>query len=319
MRIVRYRNQEQERLAVIDGEELVDLVEAFGGRAGAAPPAFIEKIDAFMSAGSEAVDLANRLVARHPAGSQARRRLSAVQLLAPIVPSIVLCSGENYWDHRDEKPVVEGKEPEFFLKAPLAVVGPGAPILLDRRVTKKLDYETELLVVIGKPGRHIPPERALEHVFGYSIMNDVTARDRQVRLRPDGSSVYSLGPGKNFDTSAPIGPWIVTRDEIADPQALTLRTFVNDELRQHNTTGKMIWPVAELISFFSTYYTLGPGVVISTGTPGGTAWGTDRELGGRFVQRGDIVPAQGYLRPGDVVRCEISGIGVLKNHVVEAG
>jgi 2-keto-4-pentenoate hydratase/2-oxohepta-3-ene-1,7-dioic acid hydratase in catechol pathway len=314
MRIARYKRDGQDRLAVLDGEDLVDLVEAGGGKAAA----FLNDTTAFIAAGDQAIDLAGQLVKDCPTGAPARRKLASVELASPIMPSVVLCSGENYWDHREEKPQVEGKEPEFFLKTPLAVIGPRAAIILDRRVTRKLDYETELLIIIGRPGRHIAPERALEHVFGFSIMNDVTARDRQVKIRPDGSSSYALGPGKNFDTSAPIGPWIVTRDEIPDPQALTLRTHVNSELRQHNTTGKMIWTVAQLIAFFSAFYTLRPGVVISTGTPGGTAWGTDRELGGRFVQRGDIIPAPGYLQPGDVVRCEISGIGTLENHVVEA-
>ena len=214
-------------------------------------------------------------------GGASKVPLAEAKLRAPLDPSLILCSGENYWDHRAEKPEVTRKDPEFFLKTGLGVVGPGDDIIRDERVTLKLDYETELLIVIGKPGRHIARERALEHVFGYSIMNDVTARDRQVTLRPDGSSVYNLGPGKNFDTCAPIGPSIVTRDEIPDPQALELKTLVNGELRQNNSTAKMIWDCARLVEFFSTFVTLRPGVVIATGTPGGTAWGTDPELGGK--------------------------------------
>ncbi|MSO57620.1 MAG: FAA hydrolase family protein [Thermoleophilia bacterium] len=243
--------------------------------------------------------------------------LEEVRLLAPLVPSTILNSGQNYWDHREEKPPVDQKEPEFFLKSPLAVIGPGDPIVYDQAVTRKLDYEVELAVVIGKPGRHIPRERALEHVFGYTVANDVTARDRQAVPHPSGGWQYALGPGKNFDSAAPLGPWIVTADEIPDPQDLALRTYVNGELRQNNTTAKMIWDVAALVAFFSTFYTLQPGVVIETGTPGGTAWATDPEIGGRAYEREDVRRA-GYLKPGDVVRVEIDGIGVLTNPVVGA-
>jgi 2-keto-4-pentenoate hydratase/2-oxohepta-3-ene-1,7-dioic acid hydratase in catechol pathway len=243
--------------------------------------------------------------------------LDAVRLQAPLLPPVILNSGQNYWDHRDEKPEVDQKDPEFFLKTPLAVIGPDEPVLYDSIVTRKLDYEVELAVVIGKPGRHIPAERALEHVFGYTIANDVTARDRQAVPHPQGGFEYALGPGKNFDTAAPLGPWIVTRDEIRDPQALGLRTYVNDEVRQNNSTAKMIWTVAEIIAFFSHFYTLQPGVVIETGTPGGTAWATDPEIGGKPFERDDVV-RKGYLQIGDVVRVEIDGIGTLSNPIVAA-
>jgi 2-keto-4-pentenoate hydratase/2-oxohepta-3-ene-1,7-dioic acid hydratase in catechol pathway len=241
--------------------------------------------------------------------------LAEVRLLAPLVPPVILNSGQNYWDHRDEKPPVEQHDPEFFLKSPLAVVGPGEPVVLDPVVTSKLDYEVELAVVIGRPGRHVPKERALEHVFGYTVANDVTARDRQAVPHPEGGFEYRLGPGKNFDTSAPIGPWIVTADEIANPQDLGLRTYVNGELRQSNSTAKMIWDVATIVSFFSDFYTLQPGVLIETGTPGGTAWASDPEIGGKPYERGDIRRG-GYLRAGDVVTVEIDGIGALTNPVV---
>jgi 2-keto-4-pentenoate hydratase/2-oxohepta-3-ene-1,7-dioic acid hydratase in catechol pathway len=251
-----------------------------------------------------------------PAGLEALP-LEDARLLAPLIPPIILNSGQNYWDHRDEKPPVDQHDPEFFLKAPLAVIGPGEPIVLDPAVTSKLDYEVELAVVIGRPGRHIPPERALEHVFGYTVANDITARDRQAVPHPAGGWQYRLGPGKNFDTAAPLGPWIVTADEICDPQGLGLRTYVNGQLRQSNSTEKMIWDVAALVSYFSTFYTLQPGVVIETGTPGGTAWATDPELGGRPYERADVERG-GYLRAGDVVTVEIDRVGSLTNPVVAA-
>jgi 2-keto-4-pentenoate hydratase/2-oxohepta-3-ene-1,7-dioic acid hydratase in catechol pathway len=241
--------------------------------------------------------------------------LEDVKLLAPLTPPIILNSGQNYWDHRDEKPPVDQKDPEFFLKAPLAVIGPGDPVILDPVVTKKLDYEVELAVVIGKPGRHIPVEHALDHVFGFTVANDITARDRQAVPHPEGGFEYALGPGKNFDTSAPLGPWIVTRDAVPDPQRLGLRTWVNDELRQNNSTAKMIWTVAEIVAFFSHFYTLPPGLVIETGTPGGTAWASDPEIGGKPYEREDVARG-GYLQPGDVVRVEVDGIGTLSNPII---
>lgn len=159
------------------------------------------------------------------------------------------------------------------------MIGLGENIHYDERLTQKLDCETELAVVIGKPGRHVAVEGALDHVFGYTIVNDVTARDRQVR-RSGGFTWYELGRGKAFDTSAPTGPWIVTADEIRDPQTLDIQTRINGGLRQTSNTRNMIWTCAELIHFFSVNFTLKPGSLIITGTPAGTAWSVDHELGG---------------------------------------
>lgn len=316
MRFVRYERSGAVRLGALDGDSVVDLLDAAPlGTAPALLAAFAD-MTRLVAAGAEGLRVAAQSVRKAPAA--ARTPLAKTRLQAPIAPSLILCSGENYWDHREEKPEVTRKDPEFFLKTGLGVIGPGDNIVLDPAVTKKLDYETELLIVIGKPGRHIPAARALEHIWGYTVMNDVTARDRQVTLRPDGSSVYNLGPGKNFDTCAPIGPALVSADEVRDPQNLQLRTTVNGELRQSNTTGKMIWTCAQLVEFFSTFVTLQPGVVISTGTPGGTAWGSDAELGGKKPMRKDVVTAGGYLRPGDEVVCEIEGVGRLVNRVVAA-
>ena len=240
-----------------------------------------------------------------------------VLLLAPMVPSTILCSGSNYLSHNQEKASsdVSGKEPEFFIKTADCVIGDHHSIVHDSVLTKKLDGEAELAVIIGKPGRHIPVARALEHVFGYTIINDVTARDRQVRRRPDGSYWYELGRGKVFDTSAPMGPCIVTSDEIADPQDLGIRSWVNGELRQESNTSQMIWSVAQLINAFSVNLTLRPGMVIITGTPSGTAWSTDAELGGKWAGTNGMVPAAGYLKDGDVMVCQIDGIGNLTNPV----
>ena len=318
MKLVRYDRNGALRLGFIDGEHLIDLLDACPAGTPPAVIAAMSDMTRFIQSGEPGLRAAAAALSGARKGGASRTALAGAKLKAPLDPSLILCSGENYWDHREEKPEVMRKDPEFFLKTGLAVIGPEDEIVRDERVTQKLDYETELLVVIGKAGRHIPRERALEHVFGYSILNDVTARDRQVTLRPDGSSVYNLGPGKNFDTCAPIGPCIVTRDEIPDPQALGLKTLVNGELRQNNSTEKMIWGCARLVEFFSTFITLRPGVVISTGTPGGTAWGTDPELGGKKPMRRDVVSPKGYLLPGDEVVCMIEGIGELRNCVVAA-
>jgi len=317
MRFVRYDKNGAARLGLLDGDQVYDLLDAApGGTPPALLAAFSNAVE-LIASGDDGVNAARAaLQAAKKAGGG--MPLAKVRLKAPLEPTLIFCSGENYWDHREEKPEVTRKDPEFFLKTSLGVIGPEDDIVRDERVTKKLDYETELLIVIGKPGRHIPASRAHEHIYGYTILNDVTARDRQVTLRPDGSSVYNLGPGKNFDTCAPMGPCLVTRDEIGDPQQLALKTYVNGELRQHNTTGKMIWTCAQLVEFFSTFVTLRPGVVISTGTPGGTAWGTDAELGGRKPMRKDVAAAGGYLQPGDEVVCEIERIGRLRNRVVAA-
>ncbi len=256
-----------------------------------------------------------------PVGQHA---LNQVRLLAPIMPSTILCSGSNYLAHNREKASapISGKEPEFFVKTSDAVIGPGDPIVHDPRMTRKLDCETELAIVIGKPGRHIAESDALDHVFGYTIVNDATARDLQVRRRPDGVTWYELGRGKMFDCAAPMGPCIVTADEIGDPQKLHLRTRVNGELRQSSSTGDMIWNCAQLVHFFSVNLTLKPGMVIITGTPAGTAWSADKELGGNWVQQEhgeQLVKATRYTEAGDVVESEISGIGVLRNPVVAPG
>ena len=247
--------------------------------------------------------------------------LDEVRLLAPMMPSTILCAGSNYHAHNREKASapLSGKEPEFFIKTSDCVIGPGDDIVHDPILTQKLDCETELAIIIGKEGRHIPVATALDHVFGYSIINDVTARDRQVRRKPDGSTWYELGRGKVFDTSAPFGPCIVTADEIGDPQRLRIRTRINGELRQSGNTSDMIWTCAELIHFFSINLTLRPGMIIITGTPAGTAWSSDKELGGNWMPPEDgepLVPAKGYNQPGDRIESEIEGIGVLRNQVI---
>jgi len=321
MKYAMYRRDGVKRVAILDGAYLVDpqaLEQAVGGL-GPQVSWFADMTEVIRHA-PQSRELGARAVALAAERGVGRVALDDVQLCAPMLPSTILCAGSNYLSHNAEKAGSDtsGKEPEFFLKTADCVVGPHDEIVHDPVLTRKLDGEVELAVVIGKPGRHIPRERALEHVFGYTIVNDVTARDRQVRFRPDGSSWYELGRGKVFDTSAPVGPFIVDTDGIPDPQDLGIRSWVNGELRQNSHTGQMIWTVAELVHVFSMNLTLRPGMMIITGTPSGTAWSTDKELGGKWSGGNGIVPASGYLRPGDLIECEIDGIGRLRNRVVAA-
>jgi 2-keto-4-pentenoate hydratase/2-oxohepta-3-ene-1,7-dioic acid hydratase in catechol pathway len=303
MKLCTFFEDGRERLAVVAGKDVVNAPSQFPDMAS------------LIRAGAEGLGRVEAGLAK-----AARRPLSAVKLAPPIRPATMLCSGSNYRDHNKEKAntPISGKEPEYFVKTADCVIGHEDSIIYDERLTKKLDAETELAVVIGKPGRHIPVERALEHVFGYTIVNDVTARDRQVRRNEQGFTWYELGRSKCFETSAPTGPWIVTADEIGNPQNLRLRTRINGELRQSSSTANMIFSCAHLIHFFSINMTLPAGTIIITGTPGGTAWSTDPELGGKWVG-GDgteeLVPAKGYLKPGDVIECELEKIGVLRNTV----
>jgi len=316
MKLVSFtRHGGPERLGFLVGSKVLDPLQVDIGPDERA--VFADALS-FIRSGETGRRTAERLINEAPASS--RLPLGEVKLVAPMVPSTLLCSGSNYREHNLEKAntPISGKEPEFFVKTGDCVIGPDEAIIHDAALTQKLDCETELAVVIGRPGRHIPVEQALDHVFGYTIVNDVTARDRQVRTSPTGMTWYDLGRGKAFDSSAPLGPCIVTADEIGDPQNLYVKTRVNGELRQSSNTAQMIWTCAELIHFFSVSFTLRPGMVIITGTPAGTAWSTDTELGGKWHPQPGLVPAARYCLPGDVVECEIEKIGLLRNRVVAA-
>jgi 2-keto-4-pentenoate hydratase/2-oxohepta-3-ene-1,7-dioic acid hydratase in catechol pathway len=313
MKLVTFVRGGEERLGFLAGDAVVDPLLASGDKV-----AFASAL-AFIRSGAAGLAAARAILDDPP--KPACTPLKDVALAAPLRPATILCSGSNYKDHNAEKAntPISGKEPEFFVKTADCVVGPGEPIAFDERFSKKIDCEVELAIVIGKAGRFIETSRALEHVLGYTIVNDVTARDRQVRRTPEGMTWYELGSGKAFDSGAPLGPCIVTADEIADPQQLKVMSRINGELRQSSSTANMIWSCAELIHFFSRNFTLKPGMVIITGTPAGTAWSADKELGGKGVHQPGLVPATRYCLPGDVVECEVEGIGILRNPVAQAG
>ncbi len=222
--------------------------------------------------------------------------------LAPIPsPSKnVFCVGRNYAEHIAEGERAQNQKigvtehPVFFTKPPTSIVAPEANILIFPSVSQAIDYEVELAVVIGKPGRNIAKADAYDHVYGYTILNDITARDIQ---RRHGGQYFK---GKGLDGSCPLGPWIVTADAVSDPQSLSIGITVNGEQRQNGTTSDMIFDIPTLIASLSEGLTLEPGDVLATGTPSGVGYAMD--------------PPQ-FLKDGDTVVCEISEIGTLRNTV----
>jgi 2-keto-4-pentenoate hydratase/2-oxohepta-3-ene-1,7-dioic acid hydratase in catechol pathway len=216
------------------------------------------------------------------------------ELAAPLRPGKIVAIGLNYLDHIRESNLPIPDRPLIFAKFPSSVVGPNEPIVVDTALTSQVDWEVELGVIVARTMRNVAAEKALDYVFGYTIGNDVSARDVQF-------SESQWTRGKSFDTFCPIGPVVVTPDEIPDPQALALRTRVNGEVMQDSSTSEILFGVAELLAFSSRSFTLEPGDLLLTGTP----WGC-----GYFMEPPRL------LEDGDVVECEVERIGVLRNPVV---
>jgi 2-keto-4-pentenoate hydratase/2-oxohepta-3-ene-1,7-dioic acid hydratase in catechol pathway len=224
----------------------------------------------------------------------ARERLDDAQLEAPLRPGKIVAVGLNYLDHIREAGLEPPERPLLFAKFPSSVIGPDQPIVIDAGLTERVDWEVELAVIVGAPMRHVSPAEALAGVAGYTVANDVSARDLQFS---DGQWVR----GKSLDTFCPLGPVVVTPDEIGDPQALRLWTAVNGQTVQDSSTSEMVFGVAELLSYCSRSFTLDPGDVLLTGTP----WGC-----------GEFMTPRRSLAPGDVVEVGVDRIGVLRNPVV---
>ena len=221
-------------------------------------------------------------------------RLSSVRLMAPVPrPPKLICVGLNYRDHAIESKMEIPKVPTIFNKFPNVVIGPGDPIVLPKNSTQP-DYEAEFAFVIGKGGRHIPADRWQDHVFGYTIVNDVSARDFQMA-----TSQWLMG--KTFDSFAPMGPALVTADEIPDPHGLDISLTINGEVLQQSNTRELIFRIPDLVAYVSSVVTLEPGDVVSTGTPSGVG----------FARK----PPR-FLRSGDDVAVRIQGIGELRNPVL---
>jgi 2-keto-4-pentenoate hydratase/2-oxohepta-3-ene-1,7-dioic acid hydratase in catechol pathway len=280
MRLCRFAlDGDDPMLGMVVGEELVDL---------SSTNAPIEPAAALGELGPKRIE--------ELAGGAPRLALSDARLLAPAIPRKYLAIALNYRDHIAEMGMEPPEVPVFFNKQVTCVVGPSADIHMPK-VSTFLDYEAELAVVIGKRCRHVPVERAHEVIAGYTCANDVSVRDWQGRAQ-------TMTIGKSFDTHGPLGPWLVTADELGDPRDLGIRCFVNDELRQDASTSQMVFDGFQQVSHLSEAFTLEPGDVIATGTPAGVGLG-------RQPVRDNL------LHVGDTVRVEIERIGELVNGVVE--
>ncbi len=300
MKFISFRYKDQIAAGLIVPEGVLHLAAA-GSVAG--ETADLSSVLAIVRGGAEALAACKRLAARATHNGDALLAMAQVQKLAPIPQPArnVFCVGRNYLDHVKEGAVAMRTDlklpavPQFFTKATLAVIGPGAEVRLDRKLTQKLDYEVELAVIIGRGGRDIDAAVALEHVFGYSIANDVTARDLQRRHD-------QWFKGKSLDTTLPLGPCIVTSDEISDPTVLELSLTVNGQERQRARVAQMIFDIPTIIASLSAGLTLLPGDIIATGTPSGVGFA--------------MTPPQ-FLHDGDEMLARIDRIGELRNRVVE--
>jgi len=263
-----------------------------GGQAIGLRGAGFDSVAAIIAGGEEALDRVARWVQRPPAGELPD--MADIKLRAPIArPPKIICIGLNYRDHAEEGKMAIPDVPTVFCKFATSIIGPGDPIVLPKNSSKP-DYEAEFVVVIGKRGRHIPEEKWREYVFGYSILNDVSARDFQMA-----TTQWTMG--KTFDTFAPFGPQIVTADEVEDPHNLAISLTLNGETMQDSNTRNMIFKTPQLITFLSSVFTLEPGDIISTGTPAGVG----------FARK----PPR-WLRPGDEVTVRVEGLGELTNPVI---
>ncbi len=309
MRLLTFVVEGRSRVGLeVDGK-VIDLAAAYAAlpaREKAGPPALPTDMlgllwegDLGMAAARQVADLAKQAhaadeVVRGPAGQRVEWPVGAVKVAAPIArPGKIICLGLNYADHAAETGHPKPPAPVLFAKFANSIIGPGDPIVLPP-ASSKVDYEVELAFVVGKVARNVPLERAYDYIAGYTMLDDVSARDLQ-------NETSQWLRGKSPDTFAPTGPYVVTRDEVPDPQALDVRLWLNGELMQSSNTRNLIFDVPFLLHHISKTVTLEPGDIVSTGTPSGV--GVARK-------------PQVFLKPGDVVRLEIGNLGVLENPVV---
>ena len=304
MKLLMFKDGSGRRLGVVRGDQLDEVVDlsALTGALGSQelPADLIGLIDA----GGETMNRVRELVSSRKAtgGPPVVRALKELTLLPPLDPprGDVLAIGRNYEKHAAESARAWGeqvKPPTVFTKAQTSVTGPFDDIVIDPRVSEKIDWEVELGVVIGRKGANIKADEAMNHVFGYTVINDVSARDIQNNW---GGQFFK---GKSLDASSPVGPWVVTADEIPDPQSLRVSLRVNGEVKQDGNTRDMIYPVSQLIVWLSVGMTLRPGSLIASGTPDGVGFAR--------------TPPE-FLKPGDLMETEVEGIGRLRNRMVAA-
>ena len=283
MRLVTYQGHTGPRVAALRDGDCIDL-----NQADPSLPACIKK---FLELGPEAIRCAQAAIERGKPVPVGQCRL------LPVIPAPekVICVGLNYADHARETGATPPSDPIVFNKFPTAVCGHGDDIVLPR-ASQQVDYEAELVVVIGRSGKHISPSEARSYIAGYCCGNDISARDWQIH-KPGGQWLL----GKSFDTFAPIGPALVTADDLPDPANLHIQLRLNGQVMQDSSTAQLIFSIEQLIAYVSQVCRLSPGDLLFTGTPGGVG----------FIRKPPV-----FLKPGDIVEVEIQRIGVLRNRVV---
>ncbi len=299
MKLISFLVHGETHIGIVIENTVIDLNVTSAKEAGPLPKDMV----AFLALGEPALNRAREIVRRFEKGDPtiAVIPLNTAGLLAPLPhPPKIIMGGRNYLSHIQEMrdkglKIPTPPFPHTFSKYHTCVVGPGKPVIYPK-ISKMLDFEGELTVVIGKPGRRVKEEDAYDYIAGYTIVNDVTARDLQ--------GIGERELSKNFETFAPMGPWIVTADEIPNPHNLTLRTYINDKFVSEAKTSDMLFNIPQYIAFTSTVYTLEPGDIIATGSPPGPV---------RF-QDPSLMP-----KIGDIMRIEIEKIGTLENPIVAPG
>jgi len=259
---------------------------------------FPERLEDFITLGTKGVEKAEKLIknANENDVRNASSKVNEITLLAPIAfPPKIVCLGLNYRDHAAEQNATTPDEPIIFMKPHTTIIGPNENIVKPSFV-KQLDYEAELAIVMGRKAKNVPVSEVKSYIFGYTILNDISARDIQFKDK-------QWTRGKSFDTFAPTGPHIITVNQLYDTSNLSIRTWVNNELRQNSTTKNMVFNVYEIIHHLSLVMTLEPCDIIATGTPAGVGFA--------------LKPQPKFLQAGDVVRIEIEKIGILENMVVD--
>jgi 2-keto-4-pentenoate hydratase/2-oxohepta-3-ene-1,7-dioic acid hydratase in catechol pathway len=294
VKLVRYQKGEESQYGVLLEDAIVPLPLLAKKLKTKIP----ESLDNFIASEANNMETAERILklAERDTGN-ATCKLDEVRLFAPIVsPPKIICLGLNYRDHAAEQNAAIPDEPIIFFKPRTAIVGPHQNIVKPSFV-ERLDYEGELAIVIGKKAKNISVSKAESYIFGYTILNDVSARDIQFKDK-------QWTRGKSFDTFAPLGPCITTRNQLEETSDLTIRTWVNNELRQDSTTKNMVFNVYEIVHHLSRVMTLEPCDIIATGTPAGVGFA--------------LKPAPRFLKCGDILKVEIEKIGILENRVVDA-
>jgi 2-keto-4-pentenoate hydratase/2-oxohepta-3-ene-1,7-dioic acid hydratase in catechol pathway len=284
MKLLTFETEQGPRLGGLVDDQVIDLVEASSGSLPADMRQFLELGESGLASAWSLLQQAIPAGRGVPAGK--------IKILAPILnPQKIIAIGQNYMDHCREQNVDPPQSPIIFAKFPTSIIGPGEVIRWDPTLTGQVDFEAELAVVIGRKARYVTQAEALDYVAGYTICHDVSARDLQFGDR-------QWVRGKSLDTFCPLGPYLVTREEIPDPQKLAIRCTVNGEVMQNSNSSEMIFDVRYLIEYISRAFTLLPGDVITTGTPDGV---------------GVFRSPQVFLKDGDTVAIEIEGLGQLSN------